>query len=923
MKELSGRARLSLLLSAALLAGCLGKSEQDLIASGKQLSGKGDLNAALIEFKNALQQNPNSAEARFLLGKALFDKGDYGTAIIELRKAQQLKYSPTELVPLLARASLEVIAPARLIEEFSSQVLDTVAANADLRTSVARAHSRAGDLDKAKTLLQTVLKDSPQFSPALLAKARLESAAAPSASLVIIDQVLAREPKNIEAWLLQADIKLFSQRDVAGATQAYQHVLSLQQDHVLARSALYSIAQLNKDQKAAQQQLDQLKKSHPTHPQTRFLQAQQAYQGGDLKTAKEILLQLMSRGGETGRILQLAGTIEAQNGSLLQAETYLSKSLQQAPDLLDARRLLAQVQLRTGQAQKALTTLKPGLQEGSTDAAMLSLAAQAHLQNGDPKASEALFKQAARLDPKDSKVRTALALNRLAKGESAQAIDELSNIASADERDTSADIALVSAHMARRQVDAALRAIDALEKKIPDKPLPEEMRGRIHLLRNDTNAARKSFETALARDPKYFPAAAALASLDLQARQPQAALKRYETLLAADPDNMRATLAVAELRAQTGAPKEQVSQLLEKAIKQAPAEPGPRLLLIAHQLASQDIKTALATAQAANTAVPNHPEILDALGRAQLEGGDYNQAINTFNKLALLQPKQARPLVRLADAQIVAKQMDNAIHSLKKAVEISPDLLIAQKNLIALLRQTKKFPAALEQARAYQGRHPKDPLGFSYEGDIQFDLKRWDAAASAYREGLKRNGPELLATRLHASLMRAQKRAEADQFVHTWLNDHPKDRQMRTYLGDVAALGGDFAGAESRYREALALDRKDSLALNNLAYAMLRQGKPGAAKVAEEAASLSPNSPAVLDTWATALAAEKELPKALEKARKAHELAPDTPLFQLTLAKILIQNGDKTQARTHLEKLRSLGDIFSNEQEVLQLLKQL
>ncbi len=921
MRDIS-RAPVSLLLCATLLAGCWSKSEQDLIASGKALSDKGDLSAALIEYKNALQKNPSSAEARFLMGRALYGKGEYAGAIIELQKAQDLKYPADELIPLQAKASLEVLPPGRVIEIYGDKSLDQPEAMAALRSTLARAQAREGNTDKAQALLQAVVKDYPQHSAALLVQARMNSPESPQASLDTIEQVLSREPRNIEALMLKADIKLLTLRDIPGATQGYQQALAAQSNHLLARSALFSIAMLQKDYKAAREQVEQLKKSHPGNPQTRFLQAQLAYQEGDLKSAKETVLQLLSRGGETPRVLQLAGAIEAQNGSLLQAETYLTKALQLGPDLIEGRRQLAQVQLRTGQPQKALATLKPVLEGGKPDAGMLSLAAQAHLQNGDGKASEALFKEASRVDPSDNKVRTALALSRLSKGETAEALDELRNIASAD-KDTSADVALISAQLARQQFDQALSSVDALEKKIPDKPLPEEMRGRIQLLRKDEAAARKSFERALERDPKYFPAAAALASLELQRGELPAALKRYERLLEADPSNLRAMLAVAELRAQTGAPKEQVRQLLDQAIKLNPAEPGPRLLLVAHLLANKDVKAAIDAAQSANAAIPGNGDILDALGRAQMESGDYNQAINTFSKQALLQPKSPQPLVRMADAQILNRQLEASIQSLRKALEVSPDLLIAQKNLIALLRQTKKHSAALDLTRSYQQRHPKDPLGFAHEGDIQFELKRWDLAANAYREGIKRGGSDVLVTRLHTTLLRADKKAEADRFIDTWLAEHPKNTTILTYLGDAAALSGNYAVAEARYKEVLALQPKDSLAMNNLANVLLRQGKPGAAKLAEQAAALSPSSPAVLDTWATALAAENNLPKALEQARKAHEMAPDTPVFELTLARILIKSGDKTQARQHLEKLRNLGDAFGAEQEVQQLLKQL
>ncbi len=48
----------------------------DSIASAKQLIAKRDHVAAVIELKSALQQTPNSGEARYLLGVALLEQGE-------------------------------------------------------------------------------------------------------------------------------------------------------------------------------------------------------------------------------------------------------------------------------------------------------------------------------------------------------------------------------------------------------------------------------------------------------------------------------------------------------------------------------------------------------------------------------------------------------------------------------------------------------------------------------------------------------------------------------------------------------------------------------------------------------------------------------------------------------------------------------
>ncbi len=111
-------------------------------------------------------------------------------------------------------------------------------------------------------------------------------------------------------------------------------------------------------------------------------------------------------------------------------------------------------------------------------------------------------------------------------------------------------------------------------------------------------------------------------------KKPEQARKRFEDVLAKTPNQPQALLALAELRAREGGKKEEVIELINKAVTANPTEKTPRLLLVDLYLRSKDNKLALAAAQSAVTAIPDSPEVLDALGRAQLASGDTNQALD-------------------------------------------------------------------------------------------------------------------------------------------------------------------------------------------------------------------------------------------------------------------------------------------------------
>ena len=94
------------LFAAVFMVGCASEKPEALVASAKEYLARNDRNAAVIQLKNALQKNPDLAEARFLLGKALLENGDVAAADKELNKANELRYPFDQLAPVLARSIL-------------------------------------------------------------------------------------------------------------------------------------------------------------------------------------------------------------------------------------------------------------------------------------------------------------------------------------------------------------------------------------------------------------------------------------------------------------------------------------------------------------------------------------------------------------------------------------------------------------------------------------------------------------------------------------------------------------------------------------------------------------------------------------------------------------------------------------------------
>lgn len=911
----------ALLAGAALLGACSGgKSEAELVASAKSYVEKQDHAAAIIQLKAALQKNPNSGEARLLLGRSLLESGDAPAATIELRKSIELGAKPNDTQPPLARAMLAQGQAKLVVEQFAATTLDEPQASADLKTTLAAAYAALGQRDKALETVLSALKDGPQHAPALLLHARMKAAGndVPGA-LALVEQVLTQNPKHLGALLFKGELQHRGLRDRDAAIATYTQAIQVEPKAVPAHSALITLLLEQGKADAAREQFKKLKEAQPKNPETQLYEARFAFLDRNFARARELTAPLLQAYPNDLRVLQLAGLTELQLNSLSRAEAHLSRVMQAAPNAIAPRQLLARIYTRTGQPGKALAVLKPMTDRPEADSSSLTLAGEALLQTGDLKGAEAAFARAAKDNPQATTARAALALGQMARGNTEAGFHELEAVAAADSG-TRADMALIAARLRSKDVPGAMKAIDALEKKNPASPVAHGLRGSVLLQTKDTAGATTSFEKALKIDPLYYPATAGLASIELAAGKPEAAQKRFDDVLRADPKNARALLGLAELKARTGGTKEEVNAAIAAAVKANPDLPGPRVLLVNQLLGQRDAKAALASAQEASTALPDSIEVLDALGRAQLAAGQAQQAVTTFTRLASLRPEQPGPELSLAEAHAAAKDLAAARRSLNKVLAMRPGFLPAQRALAQIALREDKPAEALRIAQDMQKAQPKQAAGHLLEADVEFSRKRPTAAVEPLRKALQLGGGTDTAIKLHAALNASQRGADADKLAAAWIKDHPRDAGFHYYLGDAALARKDYAAAEASYRSVLEIQPTHALAMNNVAWLMAQQKRPGALPLAEKANELLPNNPALMDTLAWVLALEKQPKRALELQRKAMAQAPEAHGLRLTLAKIYLESGDKVQAKTELETLAKLGDKFGAQAEVTRLL---
>lgn len=922
ISRLVRRAGLSLAM-ATLLAGCFEPNTAQLIANGKARLEKKEFRAASIDFKSALQKEPNNAEVRFLLGKALLDLGDFSGAGVEFAKAREAGYPNDEVAPLTATVLMLSGQPDKLIADLGGVVLKAPQRQAELQAALATAYGAKGQFERAQAAVDAALQADANNMVAQLARAQLLMARGDAAAaLAQVDRTVAAHPASGRPWVVKAELL----RSTGGAAdtivEAYRQALAADKRDIQARVGLIEQYLQRRDWATVEQQIVELDAAVPNSLQSRYFKALMAFEKRDLDAAQASSQQLLKAAPDHPPFLQLAGMVEYERGNYLQAMAHLNKALPSSAAPVAVRVLLARAQLKAGDARKALAFVLPVLESDQASSEALAVAADCYQELGEAEGALRMYARSAKLNPDDARSRTLLALSKLADGRTDQAMSELKSVA-ASTASTEAEVVMVINHLRNRRFDEAAAVIDGLEAKQPGAPVAPYLRGRLALMQGQKDQARGFFEQSLSRKPDYEPALSVLVGMDAEEGKLAQVVARHEKWVAAAPKSVEARLALIAARARAGAKPDEIRAQLEEAIKLFPASDLPRLNLVAHLIDRGDSKQAVQVAAEAVARFPEHAGLLQAQGVAEMADGNYNQAAQTFGRVANLRPGAVEPLMSLVELELARKDSRAAVNQLRKVLSLRPGYLPAQARLIAVLAQMGRGDEALRVAKEVQTQAPAEAWGWQYEGELQASQGKKVAAAVAFRTAHAKRPTDETAIKLHRTLLVAGQTAEADKLLADWKARKPDSPVFNAYLGDQALARREFEAAEQAYRKVLATQPGNVAVLNNLAWLLHRAGKPGAVEMCEKALAVAPNSPAVMDTLAEIHAAGGRLDKALALQKQAVELEPAQGVRRLHLAKYLIQSNKKGEARGELQRLAELGDAFAQQDEVRKLMSSL
>ncbi len=893
------------------------------IKDAKEYIKKGNTKAAIIQLKNAIVADPKNPANRIALADLYLQVKNAASAEKEYMKAIDLGVNKTDIIINLSKT--------RLLQRQFQKIIDTlheddVADNkkGEAYLIIGNAYQGLNDLDKALAYYEMGEKTSVKNDNLSIAiaqiyyfKKRMVEAETKT------DDVLAKNPKNVRAIILKGELVNLKDGPKKSITY-FEQALEYEPKNV---SALFKLSAILFDLKRpdeALEKLDIIFSMAPKHPLANYLSAVIYASKNQLLKAEEFLDASGSALDNFPGALILRGVMNFSKQNYAQAIYHLNKLLKIEPTNIVGRRLLGASLLRQNDAKQAVKVLMSAVNSGNAGSITYALLGSAYMKIGNFEEGTKFFEKAVELNPDQNNLKTQLALSKLASGNANAAQGDLQDILEKDPNSKQAAVFITLIHMREKQYDKALEAAERLINQSPENPVGYNLKGAAFKALEKFTEAREQFEKALKVSPLYHSAAMNLADLEFKLGNEAKALKIYKDILKVDNKYTRALLKMA--RYERGKKNYPVAEkYYQNIIETSPNNIRARIEFSEFFIEQKKLERAKSIAQQIILNFPDHAAGYEASGNIDILMKDKASAVSNFEKMAAILIDNSKAYHLLGRAQMSDRDFDYARNSFVKGLQFAKDKAPLLIELSTLETITGNYQAALKYIDELQKTDVNKPVPYILTGRVYGAQNKKKLALDSFIKAAEFGAKGSQFTiEISRAYIAAEKPDDALVIMQSWLENNPKDVNVRHILASYLLQTENFPKSIEHYEVILEQNDKDAIALNNISWLYSQVGEnEKALKAAEKSYNIFPEKAQFIDTYAWILVKQGQNDKGLKLLQKAVLKAPKIMEIRYHYAVALNNAGKKMVAIKELETVISSGEKFSDIDKARSLLNSL
>lgn len=898
--------------------------EDALVAYQKQ-----DLDSAIIELRNALQQNPNYVAAHILLGELFLQKKSLSEAEVHLNLANQLGADKALTVKALAQLYLYQLKYNPLLNEIQPSQFNRQL-QPDLHVFRGHAYLQLGQISEALNEYDMAAQIDPARVDAVIGRANalLRRNDLPGATQAV-EKAMAMQPDNAGNWYVNGTIK-HVQGDLENAIKDYAKAIELLPDYQDARIARAGVLMdLHQDQQATED-LAYLREHYPFDPKAAYLHAVLLARNGqkeasikELEAAADIIVavkpEYLTQHSQT---LMLSGLINYSLQRFDLAAEYLRQYVKNYPGQPGPYKLLASILLNKNEPEAVIDLLRPVVASHPNDHRLLFLLGTAYMNVGKHDQANALLEKASAGEGGGDSMHAEIGLNRLSMGQETLAIQELETAIRKNPGNTQAGIPLVAIYIRNGEGQKALQVAQGLHDKSSKNLTLLNLLGTAQVASQNLKQARRSFEKAIELDPAFVTAHINLSKLDVGEKKTDQAKQRLIKLNKQFPDNIAVLIelsTVDQARGDNGG----ADQWLDKARILDPKSMPVLLAQMDLKIKTGRALEALAIGEAAELIDRENPQLLQSLARAYLASDNREKALSVYRRMADQARLNVKKLYTVARYQIQAGAYPDAIKTLKKALVADEKHIPSQIALTEMELYHGKPVFAISRANNLLKEYPQRGFPHRLLGDIAMQDKNYNLAAERYQTAFGLEPDTALLMKLYQSLKQTGQNDKAFDLLAQWTKKHPKDLVPIAALAEEQLQQGKLKEAQKHYEFLLSQYPNEARFLNNLAYIYFNTGNSKALSYAEKAQQLAPEQPSSNDTLGWILVNAGKPEQGLHYLRNAHSRMSQNPEIRYHIAVALDKLGRKEEAKQELEQALNGNLPFNGLEQAKALLEKL